>query len=297
MDSTFLIAQRRRRNLSADEVAARLGVHRTSVHRWERRVRLPGPGHIRGLAESLAMDTAQVAAFFDAARSPSPGSPEVVRGQALRWLRTRTGVTVQQLARSAEVRPSTVYNWEAGRAGIPLALLPRLAGPLDLDPEGLAGLLRSGPAQTPPPPAYPLRRLRHRTGLSQAQVATRIGHCRKTLGAWERGATPPLVALRLLARVYGVPVSTVARAAGVTPPPLLDPRSWRPGDLAAALTTLRAWSGLTQGELAVRLGCSTPAVRGWEKARTRPTPRLRRQLERLYGLTEGALLTAYPSAG
>lgn len=290
MDSTFLRARREQHALTPHEVAARLGVHPTSVLRWERRERLPGPAHIHGLARSLALPPEHVAAFFDGAR-PSPEPPSTVRGTGLRAVRRRTGTPVAVVAAATGVPPATVYNWESGRVGVPRDRLPALAGLLGTDVADLVTRLRA-PSAPPQAPTSGLRRLRRRTGLSQAQVADRVGVARHSVSVWERGTTPPLGAVRRLARVYGVPVAVVAAAVGLTPPALLDPRRWGPGDLPQVLTVLRAWSGLTRPEVAARVGCSAAAVRSWESGRGTPRAGSRRGLERLYGLPVDGLLTA-----
>lgn len=136
--------------------------------------------------------------------------------------------------------------------------------------------------------------LRHRTGLSHSVVAERIGHSRHALGGWERGAEPPLVALRRLAAVYGVPTEVVARAARVQPPPLLDSSRWKPGTIHDVLVVIRRWHGLTQRDVANLTGCSFAAVRTWEAGLRSPSPAALERLERAYGLEPGALLAAYP---
>lgn len=295
---TFLRDQRRTHALSAQDVARRLEVHPGSVLRWERRERLPGPLHVKALAHTLALDTSTVAGFFDDAR-PASLPADGIRGPGLRAVRLAAGVPVRAIATRLGVPPASVYNWEHGRARIPSALVPSLADLLGIDAPALTELVRRPPAgpAARTPTASPLRRLRRRTGLSQEAVAHRIGATRHRLGAWERGAPPPLWAVRRLARVYGVPVLAVARATGVTAPPLLDRRRWSAGDLPAVLVVLRRWSGLTQRDVAERCGCRTPTVGTWERGRARPAARTRRRLEELYGLPEGALLAAYPGAG
>jgi transcriptional regulator with XRE-family HTH domain len=294
--STFLRQRRWQRALSAGQLAERLDVHPTSVLRWERRDRLPGPVHIRELARSLDVEPAAVVAFFDQVRSPAPETCNGVRGHGLRPLRRAAHVSARTIAETLGVHPAIVYNWEAGRARIPLAQVPGLARVLGLDSARLRTLLIAAPATVAPrPPASELRRMRRRTGLSQEQVAHRVGTTRQSIGAWERGQAAPLAALRRLAGVYGAPVATVARAAGVSAPPLLDPQNWAPGDLGPTLVVLRQWSGLTQADVASHCGCSTAAVRGWERRRGMPRPVMRGRLEQLYNLSAGALLTAYPA--
>ena len=295
--ATFLRDRRKSRSLTAADLAERVGVHPTSILRWERGDRLPGPSHIRRLARNLAVETAEIASFFDGVRPPAHWDDDTVRGHGLRPLRQAAQVPASVLAAAAGVPTSSVYNWEAGRARVPRRHLPALAQRLGLDAAELRRFLVSAPASvaTAGPPLSELRRMRRRTGLSQSQVAARIGAGRHSLSAWERGQRPPLVAVRLLAGVYGVPVARVARAAGVTPPRLLDRRAWAPGDLPEVLETVRLWAGLTQGQVAERLSCSVSSVRAWENARGVPGPALRRRLERLYGLPHDGLLAAYPA--
>jgi transcriptional regulator with XRE-family HTH domain len=295
--STFLRDQRLIRSLTPHDIAGQIGVHPTSVLRWERRERLPGPVHIQRLARTLGVDTAQVAAFFDAARA-STKDETGLRGHGLRRLRAGSGLSASQVAGALGVPVATVYNWEAGRARLPRHHLSALADALHLDVEAVRGLLTRAPATRAEPPMSPLRRLRCRSGLAQAAVARQVGVSRQLVGRWERSEKPPpLFAVRRLALAYGVPVSVVARAAGVAPPTLLDPRRWCPGDLPAVLRLLREWSGLTQREVASGCRCSIDAARSWERGRAAPGPTLLRRLEDLYGLPPGSLVRALVAAG
>lgn len=295
--NAFLRDQRLSRDMSAADVASRLDVHPMSVHRWERRERLPGPALLKELASILDVEVATIADFFDEARALRPPESVGLRGHGLRTLREAARVPVRQVASRVGVPPSRVYNWEAGRARIPLHHVTVLAEVLGVEKATLREVLARAPHTPPPPPSTltELRRLRRRTGLSQAHVARRIGATRHSLGAWERGQRPPLHAVRRLAAVYGVPIAQVARAAGVPAPRLLDVHRWSPGDLPAALLTLRQWSGLTQRALAEHCGCSASTVRGWERGRSHPGKRSRIRVERVYGLPEGSLLAAYPA--
>jgi transcriptional regulator with XRE-family HTH domain len=291
---TYLRERRLRRGIAPEDLAARLGVHPTSIHRWERGERLPGPDHVRALADALEVETARISAFFDRFRAPREPA-QGVRGHGLRQLRARAQLPAVRLAATVGVPPATVYNWERGRARLPADHLPALAEVFRLEVETLRDLLVTTPPVGPGAAMPPLRRMRHRSGLSQAHVAQRIGFSRHLVGNWERGARPPLVAVRRLAALYGVPAGTVARAAGVAAPELLDPRNWSAGDLPAVLRVLRRWSGLTQRDVAAHCGCSVDAVRGWERGRAVPRqPRLLRRLEVLFGLPPEALVSALP---
>ena len=293
--TTLLRTHREQRRMSAEDLAGHLDVHRNSVLRWERRERLPGPDHVLALARTLDLDTSEVAGFFDAARAPATPAAGV-RGDGLRPIRQAARVSVRRIADDLGVPEATVYNWEAGRARIPDRLLPGLASSVGTPEALLRQVLRTARREhaTPVPP---LRRMRRRSGLSQEAVAIRIGVSRHRIGAWEHGTPPPLWAVRALAAVYGVPVSRLARATGVSAPPLLDRRRWRRGDLPRVLWTLRAWSGLTQRQVAARCAVHPTSVRAWEAGRTVPGARSRERLERAYGLAVGDLLAAYPDEG
>jgi transcriptional regulator with XRE-family HTH domain len=56
-----------------------------------------------------------------------------------------------------------------------------------------------------------LRRWREGSGLSQAQVAARLGILQSTVSRWERGYPVALDDLRRLVRIYEVPVVEAGR--------------------------------------------------------------------------------------
>jgi len=278
--------------LTARDVAVTLGVHPTTVHRWERHERRPAPRTVSHLAATLRADRSELLeSLLPIVPLGSPASDH--RGTGLRALRHETGVTVAAIATAAGVPQHTVYNWESGRARIPAHRIDVLAELFDLPADRLLTALRRPVPPRPASPLPPLHRLRTEHGWSQAALARAIGVSRTTLRDWERGVTvPPWPALRHLSHAIGVPLSVVAAAAGRRLPAELDPRRWRAGMLAGVLVTLREWSDLTQAALAGRLDCSTAAVRCWERGDHKPSPALRARLERLYRLYPGALLAA-----
>ncbi len=281
--------------LSVREVGGAVAVHPTTVLRWERRERLPGPVHLRDLAKTYELPVPEVAAFFDGARTPA-GRMDGAPGRGLRRLRRMRQLRAAHLAEIVGVPTHTVYNWEAGRARVPEHHLRALADAFAVDALTLEDLLQRWASWQSPettPQITPLRRLRRRAGLTQVQLARAAGIGLTSLKSWEKGRPPSLQGLRGLARALELPTETVARATGLSLPPELRPAAWRPGELPRVLLVLRRWSQLTQEQLAQLCECSTSSVRGWEQGRLRPGPRSRERLERLYRLDEGALLAAY----
>lgn len=267
------------------------------VRHWELARHLPGPIHQRSIATVLALPVETVTSCFDAVR-PRPPAPLGVRALGLRSLRREHDTSVRTLAHMLTVREATIYNWESGRARLPLHQIGPLASFWDFDEQQLRlALTAPERAQYPAAPrtrASELRRMRRMAGLSRTEVATFLGLSAHAIARWENGAVPPLYRVRALAELYGRPVAAVAAAAGQAPPPALHPRCWSPGSLPAVLRALRAYSGLTQRDVARRCACSIDAVRDWEHGRKIPRADRRRQLEEAFGLSPEALLPAWP---
>lgn len=114
-----------------------------------------------------------------------------------------------------------------------------------------------------------LRRIRQARGLTQQQLAEAIGVARTYVVYWERSHVDPNSG-----RARGVqpePDTLVALAEllGVKPHELttVDPQQ-------ATLADLRTWAGLTQRQLAARVGVAGPTISSIEQGRRRLRPEL-----------------------
>ena len=183
----------------------------------------------------------------------------------------------------------------------PEQLLGLLAEALQVSPGRLLRLLTTTPRDAAAGPfdasrARTLETLRRRRGLTVTASARFVGVSRWSIRAWEdRRTVPPLWAIRRLATLYGVTAAEVAEVCGAALDVKLHPRTWRPGDFGEVLVTLRAWTGVTQRDVAERLGAGTATVRAWEAGRCRPRAASLRKLERLFGLPLSALDATVPA--
>lgn len=220
-------------------------------------------------------------------------------GSALRRLRQARDLSAARVAELVGVSTHTVYNWERGTTHVPARRIEPLSQALQLRTGDLLAALEGPGAGCVPPahplvgPPSPLARLRLRAKLSQVAAAHTLGISRSSIRVYESGRPVPLAHLRRMAALYRVPLVRLAAAGGVRCPRELDLKTWQPGDLGRVLRVLREWSGLTQGELALRIGASRDAVRAWENGRYQPGPPLRHNLEELYRLPVGVLQRAY----
>jgi DNA-binding transcriptional regulator YiaG len=117
--------------------------------------------------------------------------------------------------------------------------------------------------------------------MSAVVLASRLGVAPATVWAWERGTRRPDWRMaRLLAEVLSVPTERVFSVLKLERPQHLhNTQNDRP-DVCSPdfLRELRRWNGLTQQELAQRLGVGRATVADWERARHRPGQRAQRTL-------------------
>lgn len=290
VSADFLRTARRARGLTIAAVAEQVGVHKSTVMRWERRERSPSAQQLAQLGDMLAVGREVLVHFFDVNR-PGPSGPGPARGFGLRPMRRAAGVPVRQLAAELQINPARVYGWEVGEFRIPRRHLPKIAAVLGLPVEELDRRLRQFRAVVPSDPAPPsaLRALRP-AGVTLAKAAARAGVHPQTLRRWERGtATPPSWALRRLAAAYEVPTSLVARSVDAKPHRLLHPQNWEAGDFGDVIKTLREWHRLSQPQLAAAVHRHVSAVERWEAGTTLPGAEVMLRLERVLDLPFGAL--------
>ena len=275
LGATGLAAARTARGLTASDLARRLHVSPSCVSRWEAGERLPGSRARASIARVLGMDLGAVDALFGGAAARS----EVASAAGLRVARGRVGLSQEAVARELGVDASSVRRWEReGR--LPAARLRALLVLLqctDLDE-------RPAPGTGLPPLRSSLRRLREQRRLSAVVLASRLGVCPATVWAWERGTRRPDWRMaRRLADVLSVPTEHVFSVLRLDRPQHLHNAQHGRPDLCSPgfVRDLRRWNGMTQQELAQRLGVGRATVAGWERARHRPGRRAQQALEAL----------------
>lgn len=110
----------------------------------------------------------------DVARRPGYISPAVARRAMLRH-----GLSGVQVAARADVNPSTVRNWLAGRTAPTPAKLTTLASVLDLDVRDLTGIHQDRET---------LADMRIHAALTQAEASALVGLSQSAFSTVEQGA-------------------------------------------------------------------------------------------------------------
>lgn len=202
--------------------------------------------------------------------SPRGGPP----GQQLRALRSRAGLTVQQLGDLLHVSRATVGRWERGSqrpAPDQVAALARVVGVPVLSVRWLVVDLPPSRSERLTMPG--LASLRRERGLTGKQVAADLGIAAATWSTWESGqvATP----------VHRL--ADIAVALGVGTDDVLAAR--RAPDVSGLGARCRGWrhrARMTQREAAAVLGLSVPVLSRIENDHQAPSSRVVAAMSRVY---------------
>ena len=245
---------REERGWTQEQLAQRAGLRRHSISFYEANGTYPRPRPLAALVRALGVSPAQLAPLLPAAAETTPF------GRELRRLREERGLTLQQLALRSGSREGSIWHYEHGRTRPPLRVVAAFAEALDVSPDQLERLLPPQPETTPL--GRELKRLRQERGLSQRQLATRLGCSPTLMSHYERGRKRPRTAvLTVLARALDVPKERLSE--------LLPPRS-KPKPLGQKLRRLREQRGLSQKRLAARIGRGQGTISAYERDRNRP---------------------------
>lgn len=198
-------------------------------------------------------------------------------GDHLRKCRLDRGLRQRTVAETLGVREETVGLWETGRA----APLPRHHGRivqfLGFDPE---------PAGQGLPDR--LRAVRRRLGLTQAELAARLGQDEGQICRWEGARRKPHA--WIASRIELALQTLEGRPQGASPPPtFFDLTRWRrklPVGVAFQAKTLgeelrarRLRLGMSMQAVAKKAGISRGTLHRLERGRQRAAPQVRRLLE------------------
>ena len=246
------------------------------------------PSQVRGAGrqmralEKLVVElTKQVERLKEARRKEAPISPatetELEKARftkrTLPALRKRFGLTQQQMAALLEVSPLTVGSWERGKtkpAGENLARLIALRSAAQEQVDAALGRQPAPPAMSP----EQIKRLRGKLGLTQGRLANLLGVSSAAVVAWEGGRSVPGESnRRALAKMLDMGMEEVGGRLGRKKAEAAGKGSKE--EKGKALTPeqvreIRTRLGLSQKELAAKLGVSANSVCNWETGKTTP---------------------------
>jgi DNA-binding transcriptional regulator YiaG len=199
------------------------------------------------------------------AKAPKEADTARFSPATLKHLRERFDVTQHELARLLEVSPVTVTAWETGKSHPRSANLAQVAALGEKDQAAIDTAL--GRQRVPDVSAADIKRLRKGLGLTQTVMAKLIGVSAAAVTAWETGkATPSRESRRALGQLAERPraeVDAQLNRAGLVAPA----RAALSGE---QIRELRAAAGMSQRDLARKLGVSVNSVCNWETGRTKP---------------------------
>jgi DNA-binding transcriptional regulator YiaG len=225
---------------------------------------------IRKAVDQLSSDMRQLVATHSRVAAPAivAVAEEVERVRFspadLKHMRERLDLTQQEVAKILKVSPVTVAAWETGKSRPRQASLAQIAvvhakSQAEVD----ATLKRQA---VPNVSSADIKRLRKAMALTQTALGGLIGVSAAAVTAWETSKTSPSRENR---RALG--------ALSQKPRAKIDAELGRSGTAVAQtalspeeIRSIREAAGLSQGELAKKLGVSANSVSNWETGSTSP---------------------------
>lgn len=199
-------------------------------------------------------------------------------GDHIRRRRLDLGLTQQTVATQWGVRPETVTSWELGRSQPSVRRRPAISAFL--------GEEAQAPAETLPERLLAIRR---RLGLTQAELAARLGQDEHQICRWERGRLKPhpWIAGRLDLELRALEGRPVENSPALS---FFDLTRWRrkrtkgvvihPETYGERLRARRLQLGLSMEDLGQRVKVSRGTIYRLERGKQAPSVELRMKLNR-----------------
>ncbi len=253
---------RERLDLSQQELAELIEVSPITISSWETGKSSPRQASRERIEAVGSMDSEEVDEALGREHVPTEIPPAEMKS-----IRERLDLTQAELAELLGISKGGITSWETGRS-VPsrenrLALL-ELSGTSREEVDERLGREHM-PAEMPP---AEMKSIRERLDLTQTELAELLGVSKGAVTLWETGKSVPSRENRLaLLELSGRSREEVDERLGRETPPLAGPEV-SPDDIR----TFREELGLTQAEMAERLGVSANTISGWEVGRTAPRP-------------------------
>ena len=275
---------RRAAGLTLRTFAQQMAVSTACASRWENNVRRPHSDDLRRISRVLQRPEKEIDSWFTA---PALATECIRDARGLRVLRLQAGLSRAELADAVGVSVATIAHWECGRRSLPAQRWNSLSEILEVSPAQFESIVRSRRFL---PPTSHLAMIRRHAGLTQQEVATRLGVSSGLVSQWEhRLQTPSWPNTRRLAMLFSCSVAVVAKAVGREAPVLLHKPSWRREGLGPILQAVRLWRGESRQVVADRIGVHSQTLRRWEAGATNVPGKQLTLLESALGLAPKSL--------
>lgn len=180
----------------------------------------------------------------------------MIDGRLIRSLRKKRDLSLQELARRAELSVSYLSEIERGKKQPTLETIEKLAVALNISKEGFfpeADTITAGPTVL----GEKIAMLRQKKGISQSELAEKAGISAAYLCHIEKGKVLPAVStLRAIARALDVCTDDIILSAN---------------HVGYKIKKIRRERKLTQADLAARAGVSTGLIGQIESGRVEPS--------------------------
>lgn len=266
---------RRSRGLTVRQAGALVGASHWVWAQWESGV-VPSPAYLRHIAALLGVDPVEARRLAGPDRVRRPASTGDAGSTAIAQARFEAGLTASELARRVHVSLASVSRWESGERSPGRQYWPLLAAALGTDVDTVAGCFADRPAPSDVASVRALGAIRRRRGVTQRQLAQRVGVDVSTVQRWEHQGRAPRRQALAVAQLFATALEDLGRPVLVVAGPPVR---------ISALRRLRRCRHLPVRVVASRVGVSPAALRAWERGTNQPSWTHARALARALGTT------------
>ncbi len=230
---------------------------------------------VQNAVEELTAQVRELTAARKREMAVPPAEEEEVESarfdrRTLKSMRRRFDLTQEELAKLLEVSPVTVTSWETGKSRPRSSNLAQIITLRSMEQQEVDTALGREHLPAAISPAE-VKRVRRQHDLTQRELGQLVGVSTGAVTAWETGKTGPTRQNRkAILELAGTPragvdarLGRMAVAEGAERPP----RAELP---AEDVRDIRERAGLTQKQMAEKLGVSANTISNWETGRTEP---------------------------
>ena len=273
-------------DMSQKELGEKLGVSASAIGMYEQGRREPNNAMMIAMEKLFGVTVDYLLGVTDTLETGIRNC-----GNTIKELRTKAGMTQEELGKLLNVQNAAVSKYESGKIPLTGETLLKLSKIFNVSTDYLLGAEERAvmePEENEPETGTALkfgnrlRELRVSEGITQLQMAVILDTSKSNISKYEAGTVEPGMET----------INEIARFFEVTTDYLFGMETGGNTMIGGKIADLRKELGLNQEEMAERLNVKQPTVANWELDRREPDLETVKKIASLFGVTTDYLLGA-----